>query len=276
MRRVLLSALSLIPSLATAADFDLLALMYPKFPVAQAIEELPQGSRIGVLDWTFGDNPEPVRRLQASGKVTAFRIHLINGPGANNNVLGPYEPHYRLNLNKALESRHHKVNNHLINRARLWCELVTVDLVISPVLEFERLSNKAQANAVAAVKEGCPRAKILLNPRIGTTAIKGHIVEHHGKNPPPCRGCSNSLDGDDALDINVPAWLGRTRDYAYRYVWSRAFNCRHLGTFEDPRKRTACPDRAGLRELFHITDERPQAPQTTPPGRKRRRAGSYR
>lgn len=264
MKRVLLCILSALPSLTHAADFDLLALMYPKFPVQATVQELPQGSRVGILDWTFGDDPAPVRRLQDSGKVTAFRIHLINGPGANNNVLGPYEPHYGLNLNQALENRHHKIINHLTRRARLWCDLVKVDLTLSPVLEFQGLSVKAQTAAVEAIKEGCPRARILLNPRIGTKALKGFIIEHHGKNPPPCRGCSTSLDGDDVVDIDVPKWLNATKGYEYKYVWSRSYNCRHLGAFEDPRQRTACPNRANLRELFHITDERPKAPGTNP------------
>jgi hypothetical protein len=217
-RRVLFALLSSFPAQAAATDFDLLALLYPKFPVEEAVEELPPGSRVGVLDWTFGTNPDPVRRLQASGKVTSFRIHLINGPGYNNRALGSYEPHHGLNLNKALESRHYKVINHLTSRAKLWCDLVTVDLVLSPVLEFERLSNKAQQNAVDAVKEGCPRARILLNPRLGTKPLPKYQIEHHGKNPPYCNGCSNSLDGDDAVDIDIERWKRATRSYSNRYV----------------------------------------------------------
>lgn len=253
----LFSTILLAANFSAAESYDALAFMYKKFPVNDFIQELPADSDVAILDWSFGTDTTPIKKLLDSERVDTLFIKLINGPGYNNHKLGKYEPHYGLNLNSALEQNNPKLINHLETRAKIYCDLVKehnessgevfsrqVKLAISPVLEFDHLSNRAQENMIAATKKGCATARIVLNPRLGSSALPNYTIEHHGGNPPACRGkCWTSLDGDELMDTNINKWKKRTRSYEKRFSWSRLGNCRHQGAWEDPRARTACPNR---------------------------------
>jgi hypothetical protein len=86
-------------------------------------------------------------------------------------------------------------------------------------------------------------------------------VERHGSSPQSGADIV-SLDGDGASDINVNAFLSRTRNAKLVFIWERQYNCRtNSSTFVDPRRRTACPTFAIFEELTHIADDRGIAPK---------------
>jgi hypothetical protein len=92
----------------------------------------------------------------------------------------------------------------------------------------------------------------------------GAWIEHHGQNPHPGVDIS-SLDGMEGTDINVSKWLKNTKANKITFFWSRMYNCRNLGSFQDPRKRTSCPAAAHFEQFAHVMDLRPNVPSATLP-----------
>lgn len=247
---------------------DFLAAQYPRFNGTKALPYIASNSALGTLDNTFGTSTAPIRALLTSGKFSSYRVHLINGSCIANGNCGPYEPlkDYTLKaFNRALENNNPKIISYLKDRTAIYCALQKdfplVDFYISPVLEH-RLSVKAYRNAANAVKDTCPIVTLVNNPVTGNgERYRGALLESHdGFNKP--RDIV-SFDGFDATDADIQKWMVSTKDSKISFIWSRVYNCRNQGPWEDPRERTSCPKPRDFEMLAHITDFRGPAPSST-------------
>lgn len=261
----------------TLVGYDWLAAQSGSFNLGEALELLPQGTQhsIGSLDFTFGESLAPVNLILGSGKVGHYRVHFLNGPCVRNKNCGPYEPTYNMDITKfnaAITSRNPQLISHFRSRVKLYCDLMdaypSTRFYLSWVLEH----NLTLAAWKVLDEEGraiCPRTDYyVVNNPVGSHNFppyprEGVLYEDHGKNPKP--GQLTSLDGEEVTDIDVPAWLARTKSFGLVYVWSRAYNCRPVEPFIDPRTRTQCPDKDLHEELIHIIDPRPAPINAKPP-----------
>ena len=116
--------LSFRVSLASAEGVigvDLLALQHPLFPLEKIISDVPNGSALGVLLDTFGEDRSKISKALNSGKFSSFRIHLANGPGLRNGQLGIYENLSGLNIRsfeKKIIEGDHILESSFIERAK--------------------------------------------------------------------------------------------------------------------------------------------------------------
>lgn len=208
-----------------------------------------------------------MRKVLETGKVTRWRIHFLNGPGLRNGQLGGYEPHAGMTIqsyNALWEKGGGKLARHLRDRVQLYCHLFasypSLSLEISPTLEHN-LSSKAFKRQALITRRNCPRAVIVNNPVTGVAASGGFTVERHGAKVAGLRApCNVSLDGDEAFDANVPAFLAQN-PRCTKYIWSLTYNGRlGKGAFVDPRKRTRWPTREQLRTLLGYARPLPYSP----------------
>jgi hypothetical protein len=246
---------------------DLLAIQHEEFPVEDLLPLIPDGFIGGNLDWTFGTRLTPVKKVLDTGKVIQWRVHFFNGPGLRNGQLGRYEPHAGMTIksfNAAWEAGGGKLRRHLRDRVRLYCQLLegypAVALEMSPTLEHN-LTSRAFRKQAAVIRENCPRAVIVDNPVGGVRSTPGFKIERHGTAVKGLKApCNVSLDGDEALDANIPAYLASNPNCT-RYLWTHKFNGRLTkGSFVDPRKRKAWPTPQIFRTLLAYARPLPYMP----------------
>lgn len=255
---------------------DWLAAQHPNFNLGVALETLPPETHaVGTLDWTFGETLSPIELILGSGKVAHYRVHFFNGPCVRNKNCGGYEPTAGMDINKfnqRITARDHVLLSHFRGRVGQYCSFIdrypSVRFYFSWVLEHN-LSVEAWNVLDEEGRAACARNDYyVVNNPVGSHNFpryprSGVLYEDHGDHPQP--GQVTSLDGEEVTDINVPPWLGRTASYGLVFNWSRAYNCRPVEPFIDPRARTNCPDGALHEELIHVTDARPAAPSGKPP-----------
>lgn len=268
---ILLGILSVSPAASQSRVFgqDTLALQHKDFDSAKFIQHLSHGSAAGALINTFGTEISPFTRILGSGKLKYLRIHLINGSCIANQNCGPYEIGYRYNLKTfeaALLKKEPKIVNYLASNTRAFCELQraypATKILISPVVEH-RLGAAAYRVAADIIFRACPIIQLVNNPVTGKgEKYRGSWMESHST---AVVGADiYSFDGVDATDSDIRKWVDSTSRAKIAYVWSRVYNCRHQGNWEDPRRRTACPRERDFELLSHLTDSRPARPSGIP------------
>lgn len=247
---------------------DYYALQHRKFPVTGVVKYTPSNTPIGTLDYTFGDSPTPIRTVLSSVRPSIYRVHIFNGAGLRNGVLGRYDPLYGLTI-KSFQAKVKKHDTKILSFLRertllyrnLQGEFPHTKIIFSPILEhnMDRDSWRILADEVLKV---WPSVQLVNSPE-GTGSsekYRGAWLERHG-NKPKMDAEIYSLDGSDATDIDIVAWLKRvnTPNTKISFIWARVYNCRNQGPFEDPRARTSCPITSTLNMLNHIQDVRPPA-----------------
>lgn len=234
---------------AQGQALDLLALQKPGFPARAFAEKLPEGAAVGSLDWTFGTSLRPVESLLRTGRVSAYRVHLFNGPCLRNRICGRYEPHAGRTVRGFSDAWERggrgPLRRHLARRTKAYCALFArhpgTQLLISPTLEHN-LSRKAFRRQAAVVREACPAATVVDNPVGGVAATPGFVTERHGRRLSLKAPCVVSLDGETGA-VDLGRFVADHRQ-CLSFLWTSPLNCRRTaGPFVDPRSRPAsdCP-----------------------------------
>lgn len=216
----------------------------------------------GHLVWTFGPKLAPIRDLLGQVKPAFHRIHLLNTTCVRNHNCGSYEPvaGYTIDsLNSALEAHSPKllawINAQSLLYKNLAADYPETKFLVSPALEHNltRQAYRVLANEVLSV---WPEVQLVNSGEYPNgERYRGSWLENHG-NLASLDSDIVSLDGIDATDIAIVPWLKRFKNIKVLYVWSRGYNCRNQGPFEDPRDRKSCPTNATFELLAHITDPR--------------------
>lgn len=245
---------------------DFLGAQQKNFRVSNVIGPI---EATGHLDWTFGVDTTKVRILLEKATPRVHRVHLLNTVCVRNGNCGVYEPLHGFSinsLNKAIENKNKNILNHVRARTSIYrnffAQFPGIKPLLSPALEHN-LTSKAYRVLADTVLEVWPDVQLVNSPLSGHgERYRGAWIEAHGSTP-NLDADINSTDGTDVTDIDVDKWLERTKNERITFAWTRSYNCRHQGDFEDPRKRTSCPKKYQFEELYHITDRRAPAPQFT-------------
>lgn len=250
---------------------DYLGLLSPHFPYRESTQLLPPNSAVGVLDVTFGNSTSPLDYLLSNANVKFARVHMLNNTCVRNRNCGRYEPLYGFTLSSleaAILRKDPKILNPLKDRVSIYKQVAlrnpNTQILISPILEHN-LKNPAWRVLADAVKDVWPTVQLVNSPMRGVSAenYRGSWLEKHGS-PAERNGKTYSLDGSEASDINIGAWVRDTKGAVISFTWTRSYNLRTQGTtWVDPRARTAAPTRRILEEMIHITDAAPTKPTPT-------------
>lgn len=250
---------------------DFLAAQHPLFDAREAVKYVSPGSALGTLDTTFGTSFSNLDILLSSGKYVFHRFHILNTTCVRNRNCGDYEivAGYTIaSLNRALEEK----NQNLLTRfkARVLAYRIFFDQypnvkpLLSPALEHD-MTKPAWRTLADSAREVWPNIQLVNSPDKGI-AIESYLgawPERHGQNPGSA--VITSLDGEDITDIQIKGWTNRTKTNRITFRWSRSFNCRNQGPFQDPRSRTSCPKGYQFEEIAHSTDAVPATPKSKPP-----------
>jgi hypothetical protein len=246
---------------------DIIGLLSEKFPVDDLVPLLPEKFCGSHLDWTFATRLTNLKKILDSGKVTDWQVDFFNGPCIRGGNCGRYEPYFGMTIaafNAMWESGGGKLRRHLRDRVRLYCDFFAnypnVAIEFSPTLEHN-LSSRAFRKQAAVIAQHCPRAVIVENPVGGVRSSGAFKIERHGT---AVRGlkapCSVSLDGNDAFDSNIPAFLASNGECRH-YIWGLVYNLRlGDGPFIDPRKRKRVATTEQLRTLLRYAEPLPYSP----------------
>jgi hypothetical protein len=251
---------------------DPYALQYSDYDSQTFIASGIPGASGGNLDTTFGTDITPIDSALSHLHPNIWRVHILNAVCVRNSNCGPYEilHGYTIGtLNKALEASDQKILSPYKDRVKLYCILAvkypSTKIAISPALEHN-MTPKAWRVLADATLETCAHVQLVNSPVGGIAAerYKGAWIEAHGSADQIKPGLDGySMDGANASDIDIQAWLKRTKGAKYRNIWGRQDNCRDQNpTFTDPRRRKACPKtKSYYAELAHIGDTFPPPPR---------------
>lgn len=251
IRKVLILACFLAGT-ASSQDFygqDILGLAMQD--VGMVAKTLEQGQAIGVLAGTFGPTIKPLRRLLVTGKVPAFRAHLINGTCWRNRVCEAGEP--RPNNIKAIRKRAKEY-------ADLQAEFPNVKCFLSPVLEHDEKDKGLVLSWVRAIHDAAPQCEVVISAFSGWVP-PGVLVERHGND---AKGDIISNDGESLFDSNSPKY--RTGGRIMVLGWINRYNLRVTGekTFTPPSKRKHKASKTDLIQAMRLL--KPEWPKAQPPG----------
>lgn len=241
---------------------DYLAAQQPNFSSGYGGKYLAKNSAVGALDSTFGTDTNRIRNLLRYESPLYFRIHLINTVCIRNQNCGAYEigRGYSIgSFNDAVRAKSSKILNYLSARVKFYCalqkEFPKTTFIISPALEHN-LSREGARVLIDKTLELCPNVMVSNNPMTAVIGerYRGALLEGHGVDPGSVD--ISSLDGIDGTDVDIRGWMSRTENNFITYFWSRGYNCRHQGSFEDPRNRDSCTSKELIEGFNHITDIR--------------------
>lgn len=248
---------------------DFLATMQENFKVVEAVKYLQKGQAVGVLDWTFGNRLEKVKKL-LEAKPPYLRAHLINNCCIRNRNCGAYEIGYGYSLQSfeaAVLRREPKIIDFLKERTRVYRDLSgqypATRFLLSPALEHN-LGRPAFRVLADAVLEVFGNVQLVNNPvSSGGERYRDAWLEGHGQAFDPSVEIT-SLDGDDGFDIKISDWKARAKNTKIAFFWWKGLNCRtNSAVWEDPRARTHCPKPEDFEAGSHITDVKPKPPRFT-------------
>lgn len=246
---------------------DTLAILHPSFSDHR---ELQKGTALSALHWTFGEDVAPLRQLISRVQPKIVRIHLINTTCVRNQNCGKYEVGYDYTIStfdSAVRNKKKTILSFVAKATKVYHDLSVefpeTKFLISPALEHN-LSNQSFRILADTVLSVWPEVQLVNSPmQFPAERYKRAWLEGHGPSAPTYVDI-NSLDGVDVTDIAVVPWLKRFNKIKVLYVWTRSYNCRNQGPFEDPRARHSCPTRATAELVAHITDARGAAPGSLP------------
>lgn len=220
-------------------------------------DELPQGFALGVLEGTFGSVVPKLESILKTGKVSAFRSHLINWTCRRNHNCEASEPDPSRYLDvlgrraRAFESLHSRFPS-------LACYL-------SPLLEYDERGVGVVQQWISVVEKAAPSCTVLLSPSgVGSTPAN-YPVERHGNS---ARGFSISNDGNELFDSDSAHYCeGATR---LCLGFTARGNLRVTGekTPPPPSKRKNKLARADVRQMVAVLQPITPKPTGIPPGCK--------
>lgn len=216
-----------------------LGLCHPKYNVPALVklfQETDSIIRFGWLDKFFTPNARPSQESQAPvaimrmNKPKICRVHIINGPGLNNNRVQRHEITHGY-TNQSLEAAIIRRDEKFLSKFRDRLKVVraiaakappmTLELYISPWLEHAPIKQQTFNILVEEVIKEIPYAKIVDNPVTGPfTKVPGIRVykEKHGDTPPA--DCDFvDLDGEDMETVNMRAFGERFPDAIAVMCW---------------------------------------------------------
>lgn len=246
---------------------DYLALQSSHFNYTQASRALPRGAPVGILDSTFGTDLTPIRYLLSHNTPSYLRVHIFNGSCVRGGNCGRYDPLYGLSVSqfeRKIIAKDRKILKYLRDRVIVYRSLQTqfpqTQFLLSPVLEHN-LSKKAWSILADVVLKEWSSVQLVNSPEGSWTAerYRNAWMERHG-NTPYRDFDLVSLDGIDGTDINIDNFLQRTSSAKITFLWTRGYNCRHQGKWQDPRVRTSCPSPDTFNLMAHLPDDRGAAP----------------
>lgn len=248
---LLASLLFAVSTKAQTRGLDLIGLAM--LDVDMIAEELPQGHAVGILDGTFGDPAPAMDRLLSTGKVSMWRVHLLNGPCHRNKNCASDEP--KIGDIAAMQRRAAKWE-------KLYKKYPDIPYFISPVLEHDEKDPRKVLGWVTKIREAAPNARIIVNAFMGAT-LPDIQVERHGYGGN--RAAVVSPDGIDVTDMNIDKLKRENRSATILFSWTRGFNLRSQGgSFVPPKERKAKITRANLQGAIHILDDKPAPPVKAP------------
>lgn len=221
----------------------------------------------GNISNTFGASLDSIRLLLTKVHPLYYRAHIWNTTCNTNGNCYPYELTYGFSNNSLDYAVSHKNTNLFAGFTRevrkyrdLSIEYPNTTFLISPGVEHH-LSKKSWRILADKVKEVWPEIQLVNSPGAGVAyeRYRNAWIELHGGTP-PLSADIYSLDGTDATDIDINKYMRRTSGAKIVYFWSRSYNCRDQGPFEDPRKRTSCPIDSTFDLMAHIGDTRGPPP----------------
>lgn len=242
---------------------DFLALSQQNFAYKKAAQVISNDTPLGVLDFTFGRSLAPFIYVVANTSPSHARVHLLDVVCVRNGNCGPYSVvrgYTIASLDAAIRARNETILSHVRRRTNLYKAIAldapSTTFLISPALEHN-LSKKAwRVLADTVLAEWDVQ---LVNNGMGGVDVeryRGAWLEDHGKTPRADADIT-SLDGTEMTDINIDTWLNRTRNNRITFRWTRSYNCRNNGSWQDPRIRNSCPKSNQWAEFHHITDTLP-------------------
>lgn len=249
---------------------DFLGLQQKNFDVQSAIKHNNIGLATGNLDWTFGTDIEPVKKILNQLKPSFYRVHFINGPCIRNRNCGSYEYSRGLSIDKfnaAILNKDKQILNTFKERVKLYCSLIpqypNTKFGFSPVLEHN-LTPEAYEVLADVTLNTCPGVQLVNNP-VNTNAgkkYKGAWIERHGSGNVIVGADIVSTDGEGISDLSIAEFSKKTVKGKYAMAWDRMYNCRTQSVnFVDPRARKECPKPQHFQLLGHIFDDRGPAPK---------------
>jgi hypothetical protein len=174
-------------------------------------DTIPEGTAIGALQGTFGNVVPSLRILLQTGKVPAFRVHLLNGPCWRNKNCEKGEP--RPSDLKAIRRRTKGIK-------RLIREFPNVECYLSPVLEHDVSRRKLVSRWFEVIHREAPTCILVSSANTGINP-KGILRERHGNS---ARGDVISNDGESIFDIKARS--GYTGGRRLTLAWIPAANLR--------------------------------------------------
>ena len=161
----------------------MLGLCHPKFDMAGVLKtfEFATEIRFGWLDLFFNarENKNAITVMKLPKKKFC-RVHIINGPGINNNHTQPHEITYK-ETNASLCAKIQKNDRVFMGKFRKRLAVVkavcdqapegTLELAISPWLERMPIPADVFNKLAAEVAKVFPTAKIVDNPRDPSTGF---------------------------------------------------------------------------------------------------------
>ena len=179
-------------------------------------------------------------------------VHIINGPGLNNNRVQKHEITYGYN-NRTLEEAILKKENKFLDKFRKRIEVVaktielapsnTLDFALSPWLEHAPIRDETFNILVEEVFKIIPNVAIIDNPVSGSFVRGNYLKEKHGPNPP--LNCDIvDLDGIDMETVDMRTFGERYRRCRAVFAWGLSQNGNHhkMASWLPPSQRTNFPE----------------------------------
>ncbi len=227
---------------------------------------MPPPMAIGTLDNTFGTALQPISTILTAFKPAYYRVHIINTVCVRNHNCGKYEIGYgysKASFDIAVSKKDPKIIKPFKARVQLYKELSAqfsgIQFIVSPALEHD-LSKKSWRVLADAVYSVWPGVQLSNSPDggVGVETYLGSWLERHGSTPQSDADIV-SLDGADATQIDIDAFLKRVRSFPHCKIvqlWTAGDNCR-TNDWQDPRVRTHCPSSKTFQLMSHIIDPQP-------------------
>lgn len=230
--------------------FDTLALA--RLDPAPIIQEMPNGGAIGALEKTFGDPLPNMERIARSGRLGAFRVHLINWTCRRNRNCESSEPKTD-RYGDTLRSLSKKWQAFAVKYPHIKCFL-------SPLLEYDERSSSTVNKYASIIQSYAPSCKVVLSPTSAGAIPNGYLVERHGNK---ARADIVSNDGENIFDSNSVDY--RTRGNLITFAWFPRLNMRVSGekSFTPPSKRKHKPTKSNYRQAVRllVNPEPPKPPK---------------
>lgn len=222
------------PCYAQTLGYDFLGAA--KQDIGMLAAQIEPGTAVGVLEGTFGKAIPPLETFLKTGKIIAFRAHLINGTCWRNHNCEKGEP--RVDDLKTLGKRATAFE-------ALHSRYPSVACFLSPVLEHDVKDKELVRKWVQVLRENAPSCSVVISAFTGFIP-EGTLTEGHGNQ---ASGALISNDGNSLYDADTSKyWKG---GHLISFGWIDRFNLRYTGlkVWIPPSKRTAKATKDDMKQI---------------------------